>query len=155
MVGGGFLGMTHTMPPTQDALGGLKLSTTAACEPARCGEIRLIDRAEDSAILGAGQPWLLEWSGLTFAQAGRINRQLPLLDDSCALPTWMPLRGAASLAAADFERFVGPACTAGEACPDCSVSAPPIRVGFVRFAQANTTPTVHDIDNWKVTVWRC
>jgi hypothetical protein len=58
------------------------------------------------------------------------------------------------LAAADFELLDGPVCPAGETCPDFSASAPRIRFGFVRFAQSNTTPTVHGIDNWKVTVWR-
>jgi hypothetical protein len=48
----------------------------------------------------------------------------------------------------------GPTCSAGQVCPDLSGNAPPLRFGFVRFAQANSTPTVHGIDNWKVTVWR-
>jgi hypothetical protein len=67
----------------------------------------------------------------------------------------LPLQS--SLAAQDFVLLDGPACGAGDSCPDFSASAAPLRFGFVRNSQAlaGVAGTIaHGIDNWKVTVWR-
>jgi hypothetical protein len=148
-----FRRMTHAMSATQQSLGVLSLSTSAVFDPVQTGAIFVMDYSEDCALLGAGNPIYGVYSSLLIEQAGRHYRPKLLVSESCTSATWTPLRAAASLTAADFELLMGRPCAAGQACPDFSASAPPIRFGFVRFAQANTTPTVHGIDNWKVTVW--
>ena len=149
-----FRRMTHTFPATQQSLGVMNLSASAVYDPAVSGAIRAIDYTEDCAVLGAGNPTFQVFSSLLIEQGGRRYRPNLLASDSCASATWTPQLQAASMASTDFELLDGPACLAGQACPDFSASALPIRLGFVRFAQANTTATVHGIDNWKVTVWR-
>lgn len=101
-----FCRMTRTMPPTHDAPGVLDMSTTAVREPARSGQIRVMDDAGDCTLPSAAQPRHLWWSGLAFAQAGQTYRQSTL------------------------------------------------HLGVVLVAQANTTPTFHGIDDWRVAAWR-
>lgn len=149
-----FRRMTHTMPATQQSLGVMNLSNAAIYNPAVSGAIHVIDYSEDCALQNAGNPFFLVWSTVLIEQAGRRYRPRQLVSDACSSAAWTPVHEATSLARADFELLDGPACAAGQLCPDFSASAPPIRLGFVRFAQASTTPTVHGIDNWKVTVWR-
>jgi hypothetical protein len=149
-----FRRMTHTLPGVLQSLGVLHLSDSAVYDPAASGAIHVVDYAEDCARLSAGNSNFLVWSTLLIEQAGRRYRPKLPVSNACDSATWTPLREASSLSAADFELLDGPACPSGQACPDFSASAPPIRFGFVRFAQASTTPTVHGIDNWKVTVWR-
>ena len=149
-----FRRMTHTLPANQQSLGVLNLSASAIYNPMLSGAIYVIDFAEDCVLLSAGNPTFLVWSTLLIEQAGRRYRPKLLVSDSCASAAWTPLRKATSLAGADFELLDGPACSEGQVCPDFSGNGPPIRFGFVRFAQANATPTVHGIDNWQVTVWR-
>lgn len=145
--------MTHTMPATQRSLGVLNLSNSAVYDPTLLGAIHVIDYTEDCALLSAGNPIFQVYPSLLIEQAGRRYRPKQLAP-ACYLTTWTAMRGATSLAASDFDLLDGPACSAGQSCPDFSASAAPIRLGFLRFASANTTPTVHGIDNWKVTVWR-
>lgn len=60
----------------------------------------------------------------------------------------------AGLTARDFYQFDGPPCGTGEACPDFSAGAAPLRFGFLRIADAWVEgPVVHGIDNWRVAVW--
>jgi hypothetical protein len=52
---------------------------------------------------------------------------------------------------ADFRLFDGPACATGEACPDFSASAAPMRFGYWRIVfAAPGQSAAHGIDNWKV-----
>jgi hypothetical protein len=146
--------MEHSFPPTQQSLGVLNLSTTASYDPAQSGAIHVIDYAEDCALLSAASPLYTVASSLLLEQAGRRYRPALVSSGRCGSAAWTTLREAASLAASDFELLDGPSCASGQRCPDFSASAPPIRFGFTRFAAASTTPTVHGIDNWKVTVWR-
>ncbi len=146
--------MSHTFPANQQSLGVLNLSITAVYDPAVSGAIHVVDYAEDCALLGAGSPLYTVASSLLLEQAGRRYRPAVISAGNCSGSAWTPLREAASLAASDFELLEGPACGAGQQCPDFSASALPIRFGFTRFAGANSTPTVHGIDNWKVSVWR-
>jgi hypothetical protein len=61
----------------------------------------------------------------------------------------------ASLRATDFTLSDGPACHAGEACPDFSSQGTPMRFGFWRTSTGQVGASVaHGIDNWKVTVWK-
>ena len=151
-----FRRMTHTFPANQQSLGVMNLSASALYEPAVSGAILTIDYSEDCALFSAGNPTFQVYPALLIEQAGRRYRSAlsSVFASACTSPSWTTMRKDASLAAADFELLDGPACGAAQACPDFSASAPPIRLGFVRFAAANTTPTVHGIDNWRVTVWR-
>jgi hypothetical protein len=145
--------MTHTFPPNQQSLGVMNLSASAVYDPAVSGAILTIDYSEDCALFSAGNPLFQVYPALLIEQAGRRFRPRTLAS-ACASPSWTITQYGASLTAADFDLLEGPACSAALACPDFSATAPPIRFGFVRFAQANGTPTVHGIDNWKVSVWR-
>lgn len=145
--------MTHAFPANQQSLGVMNLSASAVYEPTVSGAILSIDYTEDCALFSAGNPTFQVYPALLIEQAGRRYRP-NALPTPCASSSWTTIWESASLTAADFHLLDGPACGTAEACPDFSVSAPPIRLGFVRFAMANTTPTVHGIDNWKVTVWR-
>lgn len=72
-------------------------------------------------------------------------------------PGWVTLR-LAGLRANDFSLIAGPACNAGEACPDFSAGAATLRFGFVSSVRltldAAGGPLGQDIDSWKATVWR-
>ena len=76
----------------------------------------------------------------------------------CAYPEWQAQSPISSVAASEFVLADGPACGAGEACPDFSAQAAPLRFGFVTSIDVGTTSTggivVQGIDNWRVTVWR-
>jgi hypothetical protein len=148
-----FRRMTHTFPANQQSLGVMNLSASAVYEPAVSGAILSIDYSEDCALFSAGNPTFQVYPALLVEQAGRRYRPSALAG-ACTSPAWTSFRKGVSLVAADFDLLEGPACGAAQVCPDFSAGAPPIRLGFVRFAAANTTPTVHGIDNWSVTVWR-
>jgi hypothetical protein len=144
--------MTHMFPANQQSLGVMNLSASAVYEPAVSGAVLSIDYSEDCALFSAGNPLFQVYPALLIEQAGRRFRpRTP--SNACSSPSWTRITGAASLTAADFDLLDGPACSAAQSCPDFSASAPPIRFGFVRFAQANATPTAHGIDNWKLTIW--
>jgi hypothetical protein len=145
--------MTHTFPPNQQSLGVMNLSDSAVYDPAISGAILAIDYSEDCALFSAGNPTFQVYPALLIEQAGRRFRPHSLAS-ACTSAAWTSIQKDTSLAAVDFDLLDGPACGAAQACPDFSASAPPIRFGFVRFAAANGTSTVHGIDNWKVTVWR-
>lgn len=145
--------MTHTFPASQKSLGVMNLSASAVYEPAMSGAILSIDYSEDCALISAGNRLFQVYPDLLIEQAGRRFRPRALAS-ACTSPAWTSVDKAASLVAADFDLLDGAACGAAQACPDFSASAPPIRFGFVRFAGANATPTVHGIDNWKVRVWK-
>ena len=83
------------------------------------------------------------------------RRYLSAASGGCHAASWRSGRGRASLAPGDFRLFDGPACAAGEACPDFSASAAPMRFGYWRISSASPgTSVAHGIDNWKVTVWK-
>jgi hypothetical protein len=129
-------------------------SLAATYDPRVQGAIRAIDYAEDGISLTPNTSTFTE-SALLLEQSGRtyIGNQRPRSD---VLPsTWSPIASQSSLLATDFGLLDGPACAAGESCPDFSASAAPMRFGYWRISfgiQGDTI--VHGIDNWKVTVWR-
>ena len=90
---------------------------------------------------------------MTIEQGAR--RYLWNVPESCTRGSWTAAMGRASLVASDFSLVDGPACGAGERCPDFSVNAAPLRFGYRRLAYGVGGDTiVHGIDNWRVTVWR-
>ena len=118
------------------------------------GAIYVIDYAEQCALFSSAANTSVE-VGPALEQAGRRY----LLDGPrhlCRSAQWT-WASRASLRAPDFFLFDGPACGAGESCPDFSSSAPPIRLGYDRVAYGGfggISSVAHGIDNWRISVWR-
>jgi len=76
----------------------------------------------------------------------------------CVSSLWTDSPTLAALGPGDFTLADGPACSAGEVCPDFSAQAAPIRMGLatgVDTTSASSAGTIgHGIDNWKATAWR-
>jgi hypothetical protein len=116
------------------------------------GAIYVIDYAEDCMALQPSATGMTA-SNLLIEQAGR--RYLSNTMDSCVLQSWSGVASRASLKAADFRLFDGPACAPGESCPDFSANALPMRFGYWRIVYGLAGDSIaHGIDNWNVTVWR-
>jgi hypothetical protein len=129
------------------------LSLLSTYDPIVRGAIYVIDYAEDRLALppaGSVVPRLV------IEQAGRTYMPVRASGDWCTeSSTWSAIGGHASLRAQDFKLYDGPACGAGETCPDFSGSAMPMRFGYSRRSSASPGSSItHGIDNWKVTVWR-
>ncbi len=131
------------------------LSTSAVYDPRQRGAIAAIDYAEDcTAVLPSDTAGTQSW--LALEQAGRhYVANTRFASPSCAAAGWRPVASLGRLVEQDFTFVAGPACAAGEPCPDFSAAAAPLRFGFARQTFASQGQSVpHGIDNWKVTVWR-
>jgi hypothetical protein len=131
------------------------LSTSISYDPRLSGAVYVIDYAEDCNAVQANssvftEGWLLlEQGGRQYVGNARGESV------ACSLVGWHAMRSQGSLRAQDFVRVDGPACGAGESCPDFSASALPMRFGMARQSSATPGFTVfHGVDNWRVTVWR-
>jgi hypothetical protein len=132
--------------------------TAAVYDPASQGAIYTIDLAADCSVVSRAigvtpnDPVLR----LTFEQAGRTY-QPRTWSAFCGTSTWSQHRYW-SVTENTFSILSGPACNAGERCPDFSGTAPPLRFRLVtQLAVASGSlpgSVVLGIDNWKVTVWR-
>ena len=143
--------MTYVVPSRTGGARVFYASTASTWDPATQGAIYVIDYAEDCIVL-QGADRALVGSSLVIEQGGR--RFLSDTPQSCIATTWGTVAKRSSLAASDFRLFDGPACGAGETCPDFSASAPPMRFGYWRITFGGPGMTIaHGIDNWKVTVW--
>jgi hypothetical protein len=143
----------YQVPAGRSSIRVFHTALSATYDPAVRGAPYVIDVALDCNRLNTST------SGETlaipaFEQDGRWYGAS--LADLCA-PTWFTI-AATSLLAADFRLLAGPACAAGQSCPDFSASAVPMRLGFV--SGLNLSPdsaagaVSQGIDNWKMTVWR-
>jgi hypothetical protein len=150
---GAFRKMTFQLAPGAGSERVFYIALAAAYDPASLGAIRVIDYAEECIALQTSDTTYTE-SSLVIEQGGRRY----LSDDAfhtCVLNTWSPVASRSGLTAQDFRLFDGPACNAGESCPDFSASAPPLRFGYWRISFGTPGDSIaHGIDNWKVTVWR-
>jgi hypothetical protein len=154
---GAFRRMVFTILQPVNGLTGASvayLSLSSTYDPATQGAILTIDYVEDCITLqlnGSGS--MNMWSDLVIGQGGRTY--VPDRKKATCTVTWNAGRSQASLREQDFRRFDGPACGAGEACPDFSASAPPVRFGYMRTVTGVVGDSIaHGIDNWKTTVWR-
>jgi hypothetical protein len=121
-------------------------------DPTVQGAVRVIDYAEDCIALAPRD--LTFTDSQLLLQQGARNYISAVLTDPCLAADWRPVASRASLTAADFVLLDGPACAAGEACPDFSAQALPLRFGYRRISFATPGAEVaHGIDNWRVTVW--
>ena len=149
---GAFRRMTFVVPAFTGSASVFYSSVASTWDPATQGAIHVIDYADDCIVLQGANLALVE-SSLVIEQSGR--RFLSDTSQSCIATAWGTVAKRASLAPADFRLFDGPACAAGESCPDFSASAAPLRFGYWRIAFGTPGMTIaHGIDNWKVTVWR-
>jgi hypothetical protein len=151
-----FQEMTYAMSAGPSTLRVFYAKSSATYVPTLQGAIYVIDFSEDCIASSAGTSNYVVASNLLIEQGGRRYKSAG--DYYCSSPTWSGMPQRFSLAATDFVQIDGLVCGDGEACPDFSVSAKPLRFGFVRDAAVPARfaagTIVHGIDNWKVTVWR-
>jgi len=129
-------------------------STAATYDPRTQGAILVIDYAEDGFALGSSYVQFTN-SALLLEQGGR--RYIATTRDSYSRidSVWGVSQSTSSLHASDFALYDGPACQAGESCPDFSNLGAPMRFGYWRLSSGSPGASVtHGIDNWKVTVWK-
>lgn len=151
---GAFRTMVHTMPRGPATLRVAHVAQPSRYDPATQGGIYVIDHTEDCLLLSNTSGYQVA-SRLLIEQAGR--RYVTPWASTCTSASWGASVPDAALDAAAFVLLDGPACNAGESCPDFSATAAPLRFGFLRHSQApdgRAGTLVHGIDNWKVTVWR-
>jgi len=153
---GAFRTATYQLPSVQSSARLFYSALSALYKPAVQGTIYGIDFTED--CINSSSSNLMSYTVPMIEQAGRrfVASKWAMY---CRATTWTPVRRS-SLGAADFEFVDGPACAAGESCPDFSGSGAPIRLGLVGGADDRgggvvlPVQTAHGFDNWKVTVWR-
>lgn len=139
-------------------LRGLHVHTGATYDPATQGEVRLLVMdAECRLVRGLEPPQVVVWVTPLVEQAGRryvaaARRQ------QCNMTMWWSLDRWPWLSADAFTLLSGPACGAGERCPDFTPAGAPLRFGVVSesalAAGAPAQDTEHGIDNWAVHIWR-
>ena len=151
---GDYRRMAFTMPPGVGELTLFHEYQGAAYDPASQGAIYLVDFTQDClalpGTLGVGPQILMMQNGRRYAAGG------PTL---CGASTWSNttlIPG--TFAATDFGLIDGPACAAGEACPNFGADGLPIRFGFFDSHRGSAGFAggvgAFGIDNWKVTIWR-
>lgn len=127
-------------------------SGASVYDPAASGAVKVVDHAQDCGQLPPADLRSTEFA-LAIEQSGR--RYVANTGSQCNLDPWSGRAGRASLAASDFRLFDGPPCGSGEACPDFSVQAAPLRFGYFGIVSSGAGVTVlNAVDNWRVTVWR-
>lgn len=142
-------------------------SRTMVYEPAVQGAIYGLELTLDLSLLAIAGPGVQGWVGvdLVLEQGGRRYRardpgaSLDLLDGPSGWKAfhsnWLYVRQPPEA----FIIFEGPPCNTGEACPDFSASAPPMRFALLHaltlpWALPGPSVAEYGIDNWKLTVWR-
>ena len=123
-------------------------------EPQTQGAVYVIDYAEEGISLETSASRSTR-SALLLDQGGRRYIATPA-DSYARLSTlWDVGQDTPSLRARDFTLLDGPACQAGESCPDFSSQGASMRFGYWRVSSGPAGASIsHGIDNWKVTVWR-
>ncbi len=129
-------------------------SQVAVYDPATQGAVYVIDYAEEGLAPSKVYPKRTS-SALLLEQGGRRYVATPPESYPAVSPIWSTSQNTASLHATDFSLRDGPACSAGESCPDFSALGAPMRFGYWRDTIDSPGAVVsHSIDNWKVTVWK-
>jgi len=152
---GAFLSETYDIPATGGQVLVFHSKVSADYHPASQGAIHLIEFTIQCRT-AMPHSWLtygpmFEQGGRRFVPEGVLGFAIRF---SCPSNDW---RSQASFLLSG-RLAAGPACGAGERCPDFSASAAPLRFGFLVDATGASTGTaqkiVHSYDNWKVSVWR-
>lgn len=151
-----FRSMTVALTAGASSLRVFNTSQAASYDPKSQGAIYTIDFAEDCIITSSSPSIAAVDSKMMIEQSGRKYTTGATI--GCSAPAWSHFSGWPSLGIGDFVLVDGPACGAGESCPDFSATAAPLQFGYLRDArQAASAPAGsigHGIDNWKVAVWR-
>lgn len=149
---GAYRRMVFQLPQGAGAVSVGYASVSATYAPQSQGSIYVIDYAEDCLALQSSETMSTQ-SGLLIEQGGRSYRSESSWQ--CVSSNWSAVANRSSLRAQDLLQIDGPACQAGESCPDFSASAAPMRFGYWRISYGVPRDSIaHGIDNWKVTVWR-
>ena len=128
------------------------LARKARYDPSEHGAVYVIDYAEDCSALNPSE-FLSTTSQLLLQQGTRTYVAIGITP-YCVAAAWAPVANLASLRVSEFALLDGPACAAGESCPDFSAKALPLHFGYRRISFASAGVEVsHGIDNWRVTVW--
>jgi hypothetical protein len=151
---GAYRQMTIVMPAGPNQLYVFHAFRPVTYDPASQGPVYFVEFNQDCLLLpgtlDVGPTLLIEQDGRRFIAGGPTQ---------CGASAWrntLLIPGTSGVT--DFLQVDGPACAAGERCPNFSATGKPIRFGFansneglVGFAGASGG---FGIDNWKVTVWR-
>ena len=128
-------------------------SQVASYAPQAQGAVYVIDYSEDGLSLETSSTRSAR-SALLLDQAGRRYMATPADSYARLGMAWDVGQDTSSLRAGDFTLLDGPACLAGESCPDFTAAGAPMRFGYWRTVSGPAGATIsHGIDNWKVTVW--
>ncbi len=150
---GAYRKTTITMPAGPTRLLVFDTLLSASYDPATQGAVYRIAFAQDyialPGALGLLPALLIEQDGRRYMANGFM---------SLGTLTWSVPTFPAVFDASAFYRVDGPACAAGESCPNFSASGQPIRFGFANSNQGLAgvagVSGGFGVDNWKVTVWR-
>jgi hypothetical protein len=150
---GAYRKTTITMPPGPTRLLVFDTLQSASYDPAAQGAVYRITFTQDyialPGALGVLPALLIEQDGRRYMANGFM---------SLGTLTWNAAAFPAVFDASAFYRVDGPACAAGESCPDFSASGQPIHFGFANSNQGLAgfagVSGGFGVDNWKVTVWR-
>ena len=151
---GAYRRMAFQLAP-QAGTGGVAYTSLAGTyQPQIQGAVYVIDYTEDGISLETSFAKFTR-SAMLLDQGGRKYIATPP-DSYPRLSTlWDVSQNTPSLRARDFTLLDGPACQAGESCPDFSSLGAPMRFGYWRVSTGAPGASIsHGIDNWKVTVWR-
>lgn len=152
--------VTYSIPASGGAIRVYHTWLGDAYDPATQGAVHAIDFAVDCVRTlydaGADVPTVrpvIEQGGRRFVPtATGINAA------GYCVGTWQPAPSVLGFAASEFSLVDGPACGAGESCPDFSAQAAPIRFGIESAIEMGPAPgpstVVQGVDNWRVAVWR-
>jgi hypothetical protein len=155
---GAYRRLTFAMPAGASWLQMSSIAQRSSYDPRSQGAIYLIDFAVDCRASREGSLFdvTLTYHQLLVEQAGRhyTSRQAFRCHDADLWRT----QSAMAWRVADLVQLDGPACRAGEACPDFAATAEPLRFGYLsgaqQFAGNPAGSLVQGFDNWKVTLWR-
>jgi hypothetical protein len=155
---GAYRSLSYELPAVPSSVRVFNTALFAIYDPAVNGAIHVIDFWEDCTNIETSEG--LAYTLPMFEQGGRQYTVSNAGRLACYSPGWYGRRRS-SLSAGDFVLANGPACGAGESCPDLSASGAPMRFGLFtgreqksQLAAGTIARVEHGVDNWKVTVWR-
>jgi hypothetical protein len=152
--------ITYLLPQAPSSIRVFHTWLTSTYDPAAQGAIYVIDFALWCARLSMDGANQVPFAAPMIEQGGRRFVPVPAAYQGGWLcgPQWSSLTTAASVAANEFMLADGPACDAGETCPDFSAQGAPLRFGFQTSVDIgpgySTGSIVQGVDNWMATVWR-
>lgn len=156
---GAYRQTTIQVPVVPSSLQIFQTRDSTVYDPAAQGAIHVIDATEDCVTPGTSTSNAYIGTVPLLVQTGRRYVATTNWSRGCSgSDTWVAAAPRVALVAGDFRLIDGPACMAGEACPDFGVGAAPIQLGFAQLvemsAAGRTGTRTRGIDNWQITIWR-